>query len=105
MRMIRAIIRPEKVEDVVNALEKEGFISLTKIDVFGRGKQKGIQVGSIVYDELPKVMLMIVVENEQVKKAINVIEDSARTGSIGDGKIFVTAVDETYTIRTGEKGV
>lgn len=105
MRMIRAIIRPEKVEDVVNALEKEGFISLTKIDVFGRGKQKGIQVGSTVYDELPKVMLMIVVENEQMEKAINVIEDSARTGSIGDGKIFVTGVDETYTIRTGEKGL
>lgn len=105
MRMIRAIIRPEKVEDVVNALEKEGFISLTKIDVFGRGKQKGIQVGSTVYDELPKVMLMIVVENEQVEKIVNVVEDSARTGNIGDGKIFITAVDEAYTIRTGERGL
>ena len=105
MRMMRAIIRPEKVEDVVNALEKEGFISLTKIDVFGRGKQKGIQVGSTMYDELPKVMLMIVVEDRDEGKIINVVEDSARTGNIGDGKIFITAVDETYTIRTGEKGL
>ena len=105
MKMIRAIVRPEKVEEVVNSLEKEGFVALTKIDVFGRGKQKGIQVGSTRYDELPKVMLMIVVENEQENKAISVIEDNARTGNIGDGKIFVTEVDEAYTIRTGEKGL
>lgn len=103
--MIRAIIRPKKVENVVNALEKEGFVSLTKIDVFGRGKQKGIQIGSSVYDELPKVILLIVVENEKLKDAIHTIEDNARTGNIGDGKIFVTAVDEAYTIRTGEKGL
>ncbi len=105
MKMIRAIVRPEKVEEVVNSLEKEGFVALTKIDVFGRGKQKGIQVGSTRYDELPKVILMIVVENEQENKAISVIEDNARTGNIGDGKIFVTEVDEAYTIRTGEKGL
>lgn len=105
MKMIRAIIRPKKVENIVNALEKEGFVSLTKIDVFGRGKQKGIQIGSSVYDELPKVILLIVVENEKLKDAIHTIEDNARTGNIGDGKIFVTAVDEAYTIRTGEKGL
>jgi len=103
--MIRAIIKPEKVEEVVNALEKEGIISLTKVDVFGRGKQKGIQVGSSIYDELPKVMLMIVVEDAEVEKAIDVVGDNARTGNIGDGKIFVSAVDEAYTIRTGEKGL
>ncbi len=105
MKMIRAIVRPEKVEDIVDALEKEEVIALTKIDVFGRGKQKGIQVGSSVYDELPKVMLMIVVENEEAEKVIEVIENNARTGNIGDGKIFVTAVNEAYTIRTGEKGL
>ena len=105
MKMIRAIIKPEKVEEVVNALEKEGIISLTKVDVFGRGKQKGIQVGSSIYDELPKVMLMIVVEDAEVEKAIDVVGDNARTGNIGDGKIFVSAVDEAYTIRTGEKGL
>lgn len=103
MKMIRAIIKPEKAEDVVDALEKEGFISLTKIDVFGRGKQKGIQIGSTVYDELPKVMLMIVVEDAQVENIVNVIGDSARTGNIGDGKIFITVVEETYTVRTGKK--
>jgi len=103
--MIRAIIKPEKVEEVVNALEKEGIISLTKVDVFGRGKQKGIQVGSSIYDELPKVMLMIVVEDAEVEKAIDVVGNNARTGNIGDGKIFVSAVDEAYTIRTGEKGL
>jgi len=103
--MIRAIIKPNKVGNVVNALEKEGFVSLTKIDVFGRGKQKGIQIGSSIYDELPKVILLIVVENEKLKDAIHTIEDNARTGNIGDGKIFVTAVDEAYTIRTGEKGL
>jgi nitrogen regulatory protein PII 1 len=105
MKMVRAIVRPEKVEDVVEALEKEEVIALTKIDVFGRGKQKGIQVGSSVYDELPKVMLMIVVENEEVEKVIDVIENNARTGNIGDGKIFITAVNEAYTIRTGDKGL
>ena len=105
MKMIRAIIKPEKAEDVVDALEKEGFISLTKIDVFGRGKQKGIQVGSTVYDELPKVMLMIAVEDEQVENIVNVIGDSARTGNIGDGKIFITVIEEAYTVRTGKKGL
>jgi nitrogen regulatory protein PII 1 len=105
MKMIRAIIKPEKVEEVVNALEKEGIIPLTKMDVFGRGKQKGIQVGSSIYDELPKVMLMIVLEDGEVEKVIDVIGDNARTGNIGDGKIFVSAVDEAYTIRTGEKGL
>ena len=105
MKMIRAIIKPEKVEEVVNALEKEGVISLTKVDVFGRGKQKGIQVGSSIYDELPKVMLMIVVKDAKAEKVIDVIGDNARTGNIGDGKIFVSTVDEAYTIRTGEKGL
>lgn len=105
MKMIRAIIKPEKAENVVDALEKEGFISLTKIDVFGRGKQKGIQVGSVMYDELPKVMLMLVVENEDVEKVVGIIEDSARTGNIGDGKIFITVVEEAYTVRTGKRGL
>ena len=105
MKMIRAIIKPEKAENVVDTLEKEGFISLTKIDVFGRGKQKGIQIGSVMYDELPKVMLMLVVENEDVEKVVGIIEGSARTGNIGDGKIFVTVVEEAYTVRTGKRGL
>ncbi len=105
MKMIRAIIRPNKEEKVVENLEKEGFYSLTKMNVFGRGKQKGIRVGTVCYDELPKVMLMLVVADEAVSKAVNVIQNSARTGNIGDGKIFVTDVAEAYTVRTGASGL
>jgi nitrogen regulatory protein PII 1 len=105
MKMIRAIIRPNKEEKVVEQLEKEGFVSLTKMNVFGRGKQKGIRVGTVCYDELPKVMLMLVVNDEDIPKAVNVIQNSARTGNIGDGKIFVTDVSEAYTVRTGESGL
>jgi nitrogen regulatory protein PII 1 len=105
MKMIRAIIRPNKEEKVVEHLEKEGFYSLTKMNVFGRGKQKGIRVGTICYDELPKVMLMLVVEDNDLQKAIKVIQNSARTGNIGDGKIFVTDVSEAYTVRTGASGL
>ncbi|MCE8424410.1 MAG: P-II family nitrogen regulator [Candidatus Methanoperedens sp.] len=105
MKMIRAIIRPNKEEKVVEHLEKEGFYSLTKMNVFGRGKQKGIMVGTVCYDELPKVMLMLVVEDAEAQKAIKVIQNSARTGNIGDGKVFVTDVSEAYTVRTGTSGL
>ncbi|MDD5614801.1 MAG: P-II family nitrogen regulator [Candidatus Methanoperedens sp.] len=105
MKMIRAIIRPNREEKVVEHLEKDGFYSMTKMNVFGRGKQKGIRVGTVCYDELPKVMLMLVVEDEDVSKAVNVIQNSARTGNIGDGKIFVTDVSEVYTVRTGASGL
>jgi nitrogen regulatory protein PII 1 len=105
MKMIRAIIRPNREEKVVDNLEKEGFYSMTKMNVFGRGKQKGIRVGTVCYDELPKVMLMLVVNDDELTKAVNVIQNSARTGNIGDGKIFVTDVSETYTVRTGETGL
>ncbi|VVB90703.1 putative nitrogen regulatory PII-like protein [uncultured archaeon] len=105
MKMIRAIIRPNREEKIVENLEKEGFVSLTKMNVFGRGKQKGIRVGTVCYDELPKVMLMLVVEDGDVPKAVKVIQNSARTGNIGDGKIFVTDVSEVYTVRTGASGL
>lgn len=103
MKMIRAIIRPEKVEDVANALDTQGFPALTKIDVFGRGKQGGIHIGSITYSELPKTMLLLVVDDKDIEQVVEIIFHSARTGNIGDGKIFVTDVIETYTIRTGER--
>lgn len=105
MKMIRAIVRPEKETDVVKALENSGIVALTKIDVFGRGKQKGIKVGETRYDELPKVMLMLVVDNKDASKAAKIIVDAARTGSYGDGKIFLSDVEEAYTIRTGKKGL
>ena len=105
MKMVRAFIRPEKEQEVVQALEGGGFGSLTKMPVFGRGKQKGLQVGPIYYDELPKTLLMLVVEDDKAANAIEIIEDKARTGFIGDGKIFVSPVEEAYTIRTGEVGL
>jgi nitrogen regulatory protein PII 1 len=105
MKMIRAIIRPEMVDKVADSLETGGFTALTRMDVFGRGKQKGIKVGNVIYDNLPKTMLMVVVDDELLESAVKIIEDSARTGNIGDGKIFVTAVEESYTIRTGARGL
>lgn len=101
--MIRAIVRPEKENDVVLALEAKGFPALTKANVFGRGQQGGIQVGDVHYDELPKLMLMIVVPDHDLEKVIGVILESAKIGCQGDGRIFVTPVLEAYTIRTGEK--
>ncbi|MDQ0286739.1 nitrogen regulatory protein PII 1 [Desulfofundulus luciae] len=105
MKMIRAIIRPEKSEEVVDALAEAGYVALTKMDVVGRGKQKGIHVGSIYYDELPKVMIMLVVEDGRAAEVVEIITRSAYTGNFGDGKIFITPVDEAYTVRTGTAGL
>jgi len=103
MKLIRAIIRPEREEQVVEALEAAGIVSLTKMDVLGRGQQRGIQVGATVYDELPKVQLLIVVDDAKVDAALAAIEASAKTGQHGDGKVFVSPVEAAYTIRTGQK--
>jgi nitrogen regulatory protein PII 1 len=103
MKLIRAIVRPDREEQVVKALEAAGVVSLTKMDVLGRGQQRGIQVGATVYDELPKVQLMLVVEDAKVDAAITAIEVGAKTGQHGDGKIFVSPVEAAYTIRTGQK--
>ena len=105
MKMIRAFIRPEKEQEVVLALEGAGFPSLTKVPVFGRGKQKGLTVGPIHYDELPKVLIMTVIDDKDLDKVLKVINDKARTGFIGDGKIFISPVDQAYTVRTGEAGL
>ena len=103
MKLIRAIIRPEREDQVVKALEAAGIVSLTKMDVLGRGQQRGIQVGATIYDELPKVQLMIVVDDAKVKTALAAIEAGAKTGQHGDGKVFISAVEAAYTIRTGHK--
>ena len=105
MKMVRAIIRPQKVEDVVDALEPAGYVALTKMDVAGRGKQKGLHVGSVYYDELPKTMLMLVTEDESVEEVIEIISKAAYTGNFGDGKIFVSPVERSYTVRTGIEGI
>lgn len=105
MKMIKALIRPEAADDVIKGLAEGGFVSLTKIDAFGRGKQKGFTVGTIHYDELPKTMLMLVVEDESVEEVVKLIKCKAYTGYQGDGKIFVIPVDNAYTIRTRDAGL
>ena len=105
MKMIRAFIRPEREQDVVLALEGAGFPSLTKMPVFGRGKQKGLTVGPVHYDELPKTLIMTVVNDKDIDTVVKVIQDKARTGFIGEGKIFVSPVETAYTVRTGEAGL
>jgi len=106
MIMVRAIIRPEKSDEVKAALLEAGYPAVTKMEVFGRGKQRGLKVGSVTYDELPKEMLMIVVPNEEKDLVVRTILDSAKTGdkgTYGDGKIFISPVDEVYTVSSGTK--
>ncbi len=106
MLMIRAIIRPDKSSKVLKALFDAGYVAVTKIPVVGRGKQRGIKIGDVVYDELPKEMLMMVIKNEDKEFAVNTIMEAARTepkGAFGDGKIFITPVEEAYTISRGTK--
>ncbi len=108
MVMIRAIIRPEKVAAVLSELGDASFPAVTKMDVMGRGKQKGIKVGDMFYDEIPKEMLLLVVKDEDKDDVIKIIMRVARTGekgNFGDGRIFVSPVEEAYTISTGKKGL
>ena len=105
MKMIPAIVRPEKETVVTTALAKANFPALTKWDVLGRGKQQGIQVGGQLYDELAKSMVMIVAEDDDVELVVSTIEEAAFTSYPGDGKIFITPVESAYTIRTGESGL
>ena len=105
MVMVKAIVRPEKVQDVMSALFYAGFTALTRIDVCGRGRQKGMRVGEVTYDELPKQMLLIVVPEEDRPFVIGCILKAARSGdkgAPGDGKIFVSPVEQVYTISSGE---
>ncbi|MCX7725365.1 MAG: P-II family nitrogen regulator [Chitinispirillaceae bacterium] len=106
MVMIKAIIRPEKVDDVLSALMEAGYPAVTKMNVFGRGKQRGIKIGEITYDEIPKELLLIVVKDKDKDFVVKTIINSARTGSkgnYGDGKIFISPVYEVYTVSSGEK--
>ena len=102
MKLIKAIVRPEKETEVVQALEQAGLPALTKWDVLGRGRQRGIQVGAAVYGELSKLCLMLVVKDDEAPKAVETILKAAKTGHPGDGRIFVGDVKDTYTIRTGK---
>lgn len=106
MILVRAIVRPEKCDEVLAALMYAGFPAVTKMDVYGRGKQRGIRVGEVTYDELPKVLLLAVIKEDDKEFVVETIMKAARTGNkgaFGDGKIFISPVDEVYTISSGSK--
>lgn len=108
MILIRSIVRPEKKDAVLAELSKTGFHAATVIDVVGRGKQKGIKIGSMVYDEIPKTLILMAVQDADKEKVIDVILRAARTGetgAFGDGKVFISPVEEAYTISSGLKGL
>jgi nitrogen regulatory protein P-II 1 len=108
MKKIEAIIKPDMFSTVKLALAKAGYPSLTAYDVKGRGKQSGIietvEGKSIRADILPKTKIEVVVKDEDATEVIDVIAKTAGTGTIGDGKIFVSTVEDAVRIRTGEKG-
>jgi len=109
MKKIEAIIRPEKLNDVKEALEGGGFLGLNIVHVTGRGAQKGIVHGgrggeTYTVDMLPKLKIEVVVKDGDAGKAVDLILKTARTGNIGDGKIFVIPVEDAVRVRTGERG-
>ncbi len=107
MKMVQAIIRPEKLELVKKALEEKGFIAMTIIEVKGRGEQKGIILEfrgrKVEVDTIPKIKLELVVKDEEVDTIIAIIRASGRTGRVGDGKIFVLPVEKMCKVRTDEE--
>jgi len=109
MKLIKAIVRPNKVDDVRDALEKLGVSGLTVTEVRGHGKQKG---HTAIYrgkeyqvSLLPKLEIEVVVADEMADDAIKAIIAAARTGEIGDGRVFVLPVAQSYRIRTGEQAI
>ena len=107
MKMIRAIVRPEKVEEDLEALIDAGYPAVTRMEVYGRGKQKGLQVGGVFYSELPKNMFLMVIEDDAEEKVASIIMEKAKTGdgNFGDGRIFVTPVLRAYTVSTMSEGL
>jgi nitrogen regulatory protein PII len=107
MKLIKSIVRPNKVDEVKDALEKLGIAGMTVTEVRGHGKQKG---HTAIYrgkeynvSLLPKMQIEVVVSDANVDEAIKAIVSAARTGEIGDGRVFVLPVEQTYRIRTGER--
>ena len=109
MNKVEAIIRPEKLNDVKEALVSVGLVGLNVVNVTGRGAQRGVTtggsrgVGRYEIDMLPKMKLELVVHDDATQQAIDTIVKNARTGNIGDGKIFVSPVDSVVRIRTGDR--
>lgn len=108
MKKIEAVIRPEKLEEVKKALEEKNFLGITVSEVRGRGRQKGIalqwRAGEYRVDLLNKVKIQLIVDDSDKEKVIDTILKAARTGKVGDGKIFVCPVEEIVRVRTGERG-
>lgn len=108
MKKIEAIIKPFKLDDVKDALHDIGVSGLTVTEVKGFGRQKGhtelYRGAEYVIDFLPKVKIEVVVESDMAERAIEAIENAARTGRIGDGKIFVSSIEQAVRIRTGDRG-
>ncbi|OHB24646.1 MAG: transcriptional regulator [Desulfuromonadaceae bacterium GWC2_58_13] len=108
MRKVEAVIKPFKLDEVKEALNEVGIQGITVSEVKGFGRQKGhtelYRGAEYVVDFIPKIKMEIIVSDEMASKVVEVIAEAARTGRIGDGKIFVTTVDEVVRIRTGERG-
>lgn len=108
MKKIEAIIRPEKLDAVRAALEEKGITGMTVAEVKGRGRQKGItlqwRAGEYRIEFLPKMKLEIIVDDKDVETAIGTICEAARSGKVGDGKIFIYPVEQVVRVRTGERG-
>lgn len=108
MKKIEAIIKPFKLDEVKEALNDLGLKGLTVVEAKGFGRQKGhtelYRGAEYVVDFLPKVKIELVLEDNQIDRAVEAIQQAAQTGRIGDGKIFITPVEEAIRIRTGERG-
>ncbi|HEX6173927.1 MAG TPA: P-II family nitrogen regulator [Candidatus Binatia bacterium] len=108
MKLVEAIVKPFKLEEIKETLTKAGIQGMTVEEVKGFGRQKGhtelYRGAEYTVDFLPKVRLEVLVADDKAAKVVELITESARTGKIGDGKIFVTPVDEVIRIRTGERG-
>lgn len=101
MKLITAVVRPEKIVNVISALEEEGYYAFSKWAISGRGREKGIKVGDIHYQEMSKNMFYIAVQDNEKDEVVDIIIHSAKSGeygNAGDGKIFVTDIRECYTI-------
>ncbi|MCD8493551.1 MAG: P-II family nitrogen regulator [Geovibrio sp.] len=109
MKLIKAIIKPHMLEEVKEALAELGITGMTVYEVKGYGRQKGhnelYRGAEYRIDFVPKIMMEVVVSSDIAAKVVKTINDSAKTGKIGDGKIFVIPVEESVRIRTGETGI
>ncbi len=108
MKKIEAIIREEKLEAIKKALEEHSYLGMTVSEVSGRGRQKGLSLqwraGEYRVDLLPKLKIELVILDEDVPAVVDAIVSNARTGEIGDGKIFIMPVESVVRVRTGEEG-